>query len=147
MENASALERQLNTENRPCRVCGCTVDRACAGGCSWALAKSIGPHTRKFGPLCSQCDERSEAIKKKLSDNQRFNLVKLAELGAFSTSSPSPFFCADLSPGAMGGLNRKGCVDKRVMKKSGQQRTVYWLTLMGREVARLYLPTAKRKAA
>lgn len=32
-----------------CRVCGCTDDRACPGGCSWADAR----HT-----ICSSCEGR-----------------------------------------------------------------------------------------
>lgn len=38
--------RQAVTAVRCCRVCGCTEDRACAGGCSWHRAN-----------LCSACAE------------------------------------------------------------------------------------------
>lgn len=33
-----------------CRVCGCTDDRACEGGCSWVEAR-----------LCSQCKPKEDA--------------------------------------------------------------------------------------
>ena len=32
-----------------CRVCGCTDDRACDGGCSWVTVEKGSP------PLCSFC--------------------------------------------------------------------------------------------
>lgn len=40
-----------------CRVCGCTEDRACPGGCWWVA--DVDEH----GDLCSQCQQprRSEA--------------------------------------------------------------------------------------
>jgi hypothetical protein len=37
------IEKKIDIR-RKCRVCGCTNDRACAGGCRW-----VGPD------LCSQC--------------------------------------------------------------------------------------------
>ncbi len=39
-----------------CRVCGCTEERACEGGCSW-VADPEG-----FGYLCSKCLSDLEAI-------------------------------------------------------------------------------------
>src|SRR4051812_2223915 len=36
-----------------CRVCGCTDDRACPGGCWWV------PDPEQLGPLCSSCRERA----------------------------------------------------------------------------------------
>lgn len=33
-----------------CRVCACTDDNACEGGCSWVRVEPNGP------PLCSECD-------------------------------------------------------------------------------------------
>ena len=34
----------------PCRVCGCTQDRACEQGCTWV------PDPTGVGPLCSSCE-------------------------------------------------------------------------------------------
>lgn len=39
-------------ENQKCRVCGCTWDNACPGGCYW-----VEPD------LCSACVEKSKARK------------------------------------------------------------------------------------
>lgn len=39
---------------RVCRICGCTEDDACAGGCSWV------PDPQHRGDLCSACLEAAE---------------------------------------------------------------------------------------
>lgn len=49
---AERLEMATETETS-CRVCGCTDDTACPGGCSWA---QIDPE-----PLCSRCIEKGSA--------------------------------------------------------------------------------------
>lgn len=52
---AGAWLAQLNAAYRGtaetpfCRVCGCTEDRACPGGCCWV------PDPRMLGDLCSTC--------------------------------------------------------------------------------------------
>lgn len=38
----------MASELRACTKCGCTVDRACAGGCAWASAPGEPP-------VCSSC--------------------------------------------------------------------------------------------
>jgi len=45
--------RQEATAERACRVCGCTEDNACEGGCSWVPDPD-------GGDLCSACAERLE---------------------------------------------------------------------------------------
>lgn len=40
-----------------CVICGCTDDRACAGGCSWSLKFKHG----RAG-VCSQCVEKFMAL-------------------------------------------------------------------------------------
>lgn len=48
---------------RICRGCGCTDDRACPGGCSWALmdfglvCEEVLPAQ---GGICSQCAEEMD---------------------------------------------------------------------------------------
>ena len=42
-------KRKRELALRKCRVCGCTDDRACEGGCYW-----VGPD------LCSRCADRGE---------------------------------------------------------------------------------------
>lgn len=44
---ADALESWFVAERQQCKVCGCTEDRACPGGCYWAEDN-----------LCSKCAER-----------------------------------------------------------------------------------------
>lgn len=45
-----------------CRVCGCTDDRACDGGCAWIRVEAGSP------PLCSACagtaDDAREAFRR-----------------------------------------------------------------------------------
>jgi hypothetical protein len=41
------LEEEAGVEERHCRVCGCTEDNACEGGCSWVE-----------DDLCSACAEK-----------------------------------------------------------------------------------------
>lgn len=47
-----------------CRVCGCTEDRACPGGCWWV-----------FPELCNRCADRVEAllvgVKSRMADFQQ----------------------------------------------------------------------------
>lgn len=38
-----------------CRVCGCTQDRACEGGCWWWV--DAGGTADERGPLCSSCED------------------------------------------------------------------------------------------
>lgn len=48
-----AIERlKAATVEPACRVCGCTQDRACMGGCSWV---DLGDPATGRGPLCSVC--------------------------------------------------------------------------------------------
>ncbi|MEU1813234.1 hypothetical protein [Micromonospora aurantiaca (nom. illeg.)] len=42
------LVRSLNDEVPRCRICGCTEDRACPGGCFWVPDPQMGD-------LCSAC--------------------------------------------------------------------------------------------
>ncbi len=45
VRHLAEAQRQLAGPDGVCRVCGCTDEAACAGGCSWAEPG-----------LCSQCD-------------------------------------------------------------------------------------------
>lgn len=52
-----AIERLVAAAEQACRGCGCTQDRACAGGCSWA---ELGDRATGRGPLCSACASWSQ---------------------------------------------------------------------------------------
>ena len=58
-------------EKQQCRVCGCTEDRACPGGCSWVEKD-----------LCSACTDTEEAQLKvfdnEVYEQQRKNIERLA---------------------------------------------------------------------
>ncbi len=49
-----------------CRVCGCTEERACVGGCSWAEVD-----------LCSTCEEAIQVIAGYMDNAHRFFPGKL----------------------------------------------------------------------
>jgi hypothetical protein len=42
-----------------CRVCGCTEDNACEGGCAWVIAPELGGGP---GGICDACLERVEVL-------------------------------------------------------------------------------------
>ncbi|RBY82700.1 hypothetical protein [Blastococcus sp. TF02A-26] len=44
---------ELDVDVAACRVCGCTEDAACPGGCWWV------PDPEQLGELCSQCGATS----------------------------------------------------------------------------------------
>lgn len=44
-----------------CRVCGCTEERACDGGCWWV------PDPLELGPLCSSCLPVLERVRNALA--------------------------------------------------------------------------------
>lgn len=44
-------EKQLDLDEPACRVCGCTENAACPGGCWWV------PDPELAGELCSACVE------------------------------------------------------------------------------------------
>jgi len=55
----------MNTDKKPmsektCVMCGCTDDRACAGGCSWI---HVFPHGD--AGVCSSCGERFMTLQAK----------------------------------------------------------------------------------
>lgn len=91
---------------RSCRVCGCTDERACRGGCYW-----IGPD------LCSRCEDDRGAIFRGVCQETRpigttFNGVVLDvlrhgtfEILIFETEGPpkQAFLCMH-SPGMLAGI-------------------------------------------
>lgn len=49
-----------------CRVCGCTDERACAGGCSWV-----------DGDICSGCFRVAEALREWMESANRASWAAL----------------------------------------------------------------------
>jgi hypothetical protein len=54
MRSGRARLIQLTLVSGTCRWCGCTQERACAAGCSWANADQT---------LCSECVELERAMR------------------------------------------------------------------------------------
>ena len=50
-----------------CRICGCTYENACAGGCSWADAKQT---------LCSSCVETADDLLAALEENAQRGVTR-----------------------------------------------------------------------
>ncbi len=46
------MAKEKPMEPMTCRVCGCTDEAACKGGCWWA---DLDLENQRGGPLCSQC--------------------------------------------------------------------------------------------
>lgn len=47
------VDEAIDEDEPRCRVCGCTEDRACAGGCWWV------PDPEQLGELCSSCAQKA----------------------------------------------------------------------------------------
>jgi hypothetical protein len=54
----------MSAQAGTCRFCGCSEDRACPGGCSWA---------DKARTVCSRCDER---LRRMLRDPKLRRIVR-----------------------------------------------------------------------
>lgn len=64
--------RSLTTDRRglvACRICGCTQDRACSSGCSWAEPD-----------LCSTCYDFRNELQQFMEDGYRVTKQSLARL-------------------------------------------------------------------
>lgn len=108
-----------------CRVCGCTQNNACfdekrGHGCHWSARG-----------LCNVCAEKAKAIK--LASGPKFVIGQLRINRCYERESAKPGFDG-------GGLRHSsllanaGLVDRDYDVK--RARMVYWLTPLGREVAR-----------